>query len=46
MMNFIVGGVLLLVIALAVRSLWRNHRDGKSCGGCDGDCAHCQGHHE
>ncbi len=36
--NLIVLLVLALVVALAVRSLWRNHKRG---GHCNGDCAHC-----
>ncbi len=33
----IVIGVLLLVVALALRSLWR----GRSQGVCSGDCSSC-----
>ena len=35
----IVGGVLLLVVALAVRSIWKDHKKG----GCSGNCANCSG---
>ncbi len=30
------------VIGLAVRSLWKSHKSGKSCGG---DCGNCRGCH-
>ena len=36
--NLIVILVLALIVALAVRSLWRSHTQG---GGCDGNCASC-----
>lgn len=38
----IVTAVLVAVVALAVRSLWKSHKSG---GGCGGDCAHCKGCH-
>ena len=38
----IVTAVLVAVVALAVRSLWKSHKSG---GGCSGDCAHCKGCH-
>ncbi|MBS5248885.1 MAG: FeoB-associated Cys-rich membrane protein [Oscillospiraceae bacterium] len=28
---------------LAVRSLWKDHKAGKKCGGCGGDCSSCRG---
>lgn len=40
--NLIVIAVLVAVVALAVRSLWKSHKAG---GGCSGDCAHCKGCH-
>ncbi|MGM9619090.1 MAG: FeoB-associated Cys-rich membrane protein [Oscillospiraceae bacterium] len=40
--NLIVIAVLLLVVALAIRSLWKSHKSG---GGCSGDCSRCQGCH-
>lgn len=36
--NIIVIAVLAAVVALAIRSLWKSHRNG---GGCSGDCASC-----
>lgn len=38
--NLIVILALGIAAALAVRSLWRSHRQG---GHCDGDCACCGG---
>lgn len=32
--------VLLCVVALAVRSLWKSHKQG---GSCTGDCSRCGG---
>lgn len=37
--NAIVIAVLIAVVALAVRSLWKSHKSG----GCNGDCASCGG---
>ena len=38
--SVIVGAVLLAVIGLAVRSLYKSHQGG---GGCSGDCGSCGG---
>lgn len=38
----IVTGVLVLVVALAVRSVWKSH---KKAGRCNGDCSRCGGCH-
>jgi len=43
MTQFIVIVLLAAAVALAVRSLWRQHKSGK--GSCDGDCSHCKGCH-
>lgn len=43
--DIIIGIILLSVVALAARSLWKNHKAGKSCGGCSGDCGSCHGCH-
>lgn len=40
--NLIVIAVLLAVVALAVRSLWKSRRSG---GHCDGNCGNCHGCH-
>lgn len=41
-------GVTLLILAgivfMAVRSMVRDRKSGKSCG-CGGDCGHCKGCH-
>ena len=39
--NLIVIAVLAVVVGLAVRSLWREHKHG----GCGGDCSCCGGCH-
>lgn len=43
--NIIVGLVIVGVVALAIRSMWKSRKAGKHCGGCSGDCASCHGHH-
>lgn len=40
--NVIVIGVLLAVVALVARSLWKTHKSG---GHCSGDCGSCAGCH-
>lgn len=40
--NLIVIAALVIVVALAIRSLWKEHKNG---GGCGGNCASCQGCH-
>ena len=40
--NLIVIVVLAVVVALAVRSLWKSHKSG---GHCTGDCGSCGGCH-
>ena len=40
--NIIVIALLLTVVALVIRSLWKSHRSG---GGCGGDCGNCRGCH-
>lgn len=39
----IVGAVVLVVVGLAVRSIFRDKKAGKSVQ-CGGDCKHCGGH--
>ncbi len=41
MIQFITIAVLALAVFLAVRSLWRQHKRGKSS--CGGSCAGCGG---
>lgn len=41
--TIVTGAILLGVIALAVRSMVRDKRKGKSLH-CGGDCSHCGGH--
>ena len=40
--NLIVIAVLVIVVGLAVRSLWRDDKNGSGCGGI---CAICKGCH-
>lgn len=42
--NWIVGGVVALLAGLALRSMYKNKKAGKSCG-CSGDCSQCKGCH-
>jgi len=41
--TFIVGGILLAVVALILTSMIRDKKNGKSIQ-CGGDCKHCGGH--
>ena len=38
--TIIVGAILLLVVALVIRSMVRDKKNGKSLQ-CGGDCSHC-----
>lgn len=38
----IVTAVLAVIVALAIRSLWKSHKKG---GHCTGDCSRCGGCH-
>ncbi len=40
--TFIVGGILLVVVALILASMIRDKKNGKSIQ-CGGDCRHCGG---
>ena len=40
--NAIVIAVLVAILALVVRALWKNHKAG---GHCSGDCGSCSGCH-
>ncbi len=42
--ELIVIAALVGLVALAVRSMWRDRKSGKSCA-CGGDCSHCKGCH-
>lgn len=41
--DFIVLAVLGIVVALAVRSLYRDHKKG-GCAGCSHNCGSCSAH--
>ncbi|MBE5801043.1 MAG: FeoB-associated Cys-rich membrane protein [Clostridiales bacterium] len=42
MATWIVGGVVLLVVCLIIRSMYRDRKAGK---GCCGDCSKCSSCH-
>ncbi len=44
MTQYIILALVVLAAGLAVRSLWKDHKAGKSCS-CGGDCSHCKGCH-
>ena len=39
--DILVLAVLGVIIGLVIRSMWKNHKSGKSCG-CSGNCTGCQ----
>lgn len=39
--DVIVLAVIGLVVALVIRSMWKNHKNGKSSCGCSGNCGGC-----
>ncbi len=41
--TFVVGAIVCIIIGLAVRSMIRDKKNGKSIQ-CGGDCKHCGGH--
>jgi hypothetical protein len=41
--TIIVGSIVIMITALAVRSMIRDKKNGKSIQ-CGGDCKHCGGH--
>ncbi|MCD7762635.1 MAG: FeoB-associated Cys-rich membrane protein [Lachnospiraceae bacterium] len=43
--TIIVGGILVVVVALIIRSMIKDKKAGKSLQ-CGGDCSHCKGHCE
>ena len=40
--DVIVIGVLSLIVALAIRSMWKSHKTGSGCSGCSGNCSGCR----
>lgn len=42
--SILVSALLALAVGLAIRSIWKDHKNGKSCS-CGGDCSHCKGCH-
>ena len=46
--TFIVLAIVILGAGLAGRALWKDHKAGKHCAGCPGNCGsgcHCHDHH-
>ena len=43
MANIVVGLILIVVIAMVIRSMVRDRKNGKSLQ-CGGDCSKCGGH--
>lgn len=41
--TILIGLILLGLMALAVRSIWRDKKQGKSCKSCGGSCSGCLG---
>lgn len=41
--TFVVGAVLVGIVCLAIKSMVRDVKNGKSIQ-CGGDCKHCKGH--
>ena len=43
--NILVVGIILILLALAGRSVWKKRGQGGCDCGCSGDCSHCKGCH-
>lgn len=41
--TFLVGGILVVIVALIIRGMIRDKKNGKSIQ-CGGDCRYCGGH--
>lgn len=41
--TILIGLAVLILVLLAVRSIWRDKKQGKSCAGCGGGCSGCGG---
>lgn len=41
--TILIGLVVLALVLLAVRSIWRDKKQGRSCGSCPGGCSGCSG---
>lgn len=40
--DVIVIAILGIIVALVIRSMWKNHKQGGGCSGCSCDCASCR----
>ncbi|MBE6907327.1 MAG: FeoB-associated Cys-rich membrane protein [Ruminococcaceae bacterium] len=43
MATWIIGGIVIGAMALAIRYTWKKQKNGECAGGCSG-CDHCAGH--
>ncbi len=41
MVDIIVVAIVFILVALCVAKMIQNVKNGRSIGGCDGDCSHC-----
>ncbi len=41
--TILIGLVVLALVLWAVRSIWRDKKQGRSCGSCPGGCSGCSG---
>ncbi|MEE1315034.1 MAG: FeoB-associated Cys-rich membrane protein [Faecalimonas sp.] len=39
--DILVLAVLGVIVVLVIRSMWKNHKEGKTCGSCAGNCSGC-----
>ncbi len=42
MATYLVGGALVLIVALIIAKMIRDKKNGKSSCGCSGNCAQCR----
>ena len=35
--------VLAVIVGAVIRSMWKDHRNGRQCSGCSGNCSKCRG---
>ncbi len=45
MINWLIGGALLLAVGAILWKMIKDRRAGKSACACGGDCSHCKGCH-
>ena len=42
--DIIVLAVLGVIVAAVIRSMWKDHKNGRHCAGCSGNCSQCASH--